>query len=133
MCKLVTNWHLPRSFLVQSQSLKQFLQEGHLQIEATVIYPSMGVYQGGGTSNKLAQPFPIMTPKVTGFFYNNEDIYWEELVIIVEQTQKLKLISGMVRTVLTLLGKDGLLFHRLCSQHTCFSVHEGSFVLACCI
>ena len=56
---------LTKILLVQNQSLKQSMLEGHAQIQATVIHPSVGVYQGAGTSNKLSRPFPIMRPEVT--------------------------------------------------------------------
>ena len=56
---------LTKILLQQNQALKQSIQEGHTRIEATVIHPSVGVYQGTGASNKLSRPFPITRPEVT--------------------------------------------------------------------
>ena len=56
---------LHKILLQQNQALKQRMQEDHARIEATVIHPSVGVYQGTGASNKLSRPFPITRPEVT--------------------------------------------------------------------
>ena len=50
---------LTRVLLAQNQSLRQSVEEGNARVEATVIHPSVGVYQGTSSSNKRDKPFAI--------------------------------------------------------------------------